>query len=1614
MRGYLPNLHQRGRTALGLWAAAGCAALLLPALLACGSGSSSSTPPVQGPKPTISSFTATPASLSKGGSSTLAWTTADATSLAIDQGVGSVTGKTSVSVSPASSLTYTLTATNAAGSATAQVAVTVADLPVIASFVPLKSPVYAGEGTTLQWAVTGAATLAIDQGVGSVTGKTSIAVTPAQKTVYTLTATNSGGGAATRQTTIDVILPAGPVAQAGPDLTIATAKTLLTPAPGQIAYLDGRGSYGTTWLWSVKSGPGTGRLTSANTPMTGFVATVAGAYTLELAVSDGYARSAKDTVIVTAVADADGDGLVDANDPDRDGDGFPNSTDKFPDNKAAHYDSNNDGKSNFETADEDGDGVPDILDDFPFDATKSAYPKYAEKKETSSWNQNDGISMAEVAGTAPLAITGVCKALDGSGKMVPDLDYYKISFPGPGRYSAVATFSNLAFSPSMAMLKATGEALDTSRGNIPPLPGLAGIAFVVPAAGDYYLSITDGNGFSGSDWSYTIKTFVDDDMDGISTDMERAIDSNEYSADSDGDGIPDYVEIMYVLKDPAKYWDQDGDGLPPWWDTDSDGDGIPDAIEYYSAARFPNLDAATLARLNDPDGDGIPNFLDTDSDGNGVPDSVEVGPNPEAPLDTDKDGIPDYLDTDDDGDGILDVNEPATRLVPAATTVNAADEKAGTAIRITAAGNTALKVNDVARAGDALLLVGTHLPSSVTGVNLLITGKTGTLNLAPTSADATGVRLTWPAGIGNGLVDLALVVAGKVSNSISILQVGSSTPVLTKLALNASYSSVTLTGVNLVGNLSVQFNGATAAITGYAPGTSLTLSLPSAAKSGPVAVQTGADLSNALFLNRVRALPGKVTRPTGSSVDVTRLDVSWGLALSAETAPLADGSFTAVANLQGPTVLTALLPATPFDDANPSYTAFLLGLALKDDTSLALDVNGTALALVWGAIQPDKLLAEGSLAALRTQLQAMPEMTALAGVLASKLAADPYVLAKADPQIKAAASAAILAGANLVKAKLPAATRPRLGAGSATVTPAEVDDILVYERNSSGNVSVENDTQLFLSVKITGVDGKVMVDHIRSWQRWNDMVGPQGFGLLFWASTQDYDFPKGKNCTVQVATPGFMIDHDPKTLPPYEVGKLLIMRTLVERTVWPTFNAAVGADLNPSAITEIVLDKLPNMPDFMQKLNDHDFTGAGGMILKMLWEDVASLPPGPVTKAIAKSLGPDFAEKLLAKMAAKIGAKFIPGIGQIALAYEVAGYMNTGISVSKAFADVAASDGLINFDVKFPLQITSVSPNKVQADGKNKSFLIKGTGFTEVVRSDWWGNSSTLRPEITLTDAAGHTVIKAPYSINADGTEMNVVVPGAFFDATALKGPIGIKLHHPTDDTSANSNAELSPAIEVVTALVLSSISPAKGPTRTVATLYGAGFSAVVTDNEVTVGGKATLITSSSETALSLVIPADLTAGPQSVVARVKSNGTWGAWSSALTYTVEAGTVQITVMDDGGAKDDAFALYVDGVYIGTMYATDTSYSKTYTLNLSAGQHTAMLLGVEAPDSIGTYAISFSGVSNLAGDATGGSDLVPGVRKYYTFTVAGSASAAVPLLEAFPYRALPSRAEPTRP
>lgn len=147
--------------------------------------------------------------------------------------------------------------------------------------------------------------------------------------------------------------------------------------------------------------------------------------------------------------------------------------------------------------------------------------------------------------------------------------------------------------------------------------------------------------------------------------------------DSDDDGIPDNIEaqttVGYIppsgvdandngIDDAYENngnlglipIDSDGDGIPDYVDDDSDDDGVPDSIEAHDFDQDGIPDVVWLGSDKDNDGldDGYEGDTQIDDD---VNDEIN-DPNTDLP-DTDQDGIPDYRDIDDDDDGIVTSDE---------------------------------------------------------------------------------------------------------------------------------------------------------------------------------------------------------------------------------------------------------------------------------------------------------------------------------------------------------------------------------------------------------------------------------------------------------------------------------------------------------------------------------------------------------------------------------------------------------------------------------------------------------------------------------------------------------------------------------------------------------------------------------------------------------------------------------------------------------------------------------------------------------------------------------------------------------------------------------------------
>lgn len=196
------------------------------------SDSGTGTTPASG-VPVINSFTASPDAVPAGGYSTLSWDVSNATSVSISPTIGNVDPASGSGIVTLGSATtqFILTATNAAGSATSSVTVTIADgsgLPLINSFTASPAVISPGASSTLSWNVSGAAQITLT-GFGAVDSSGSNAVSPASTTNYTLTATSSGGSWVSQTVTV-MVTSGGTLPMALPDLIIQSITKVETSA----------------------------------------------------------------------------------------------------------------------------------------------------------------------------------------------------------------------------------------------------------------------------------------------------------------------------------------------------------------------------------------------------------------------------------------------------------------------------------------------------------------------------------------------------------------------------------------------------------------------------------------------------------------------------------------------------------------------------------------------------------------------------------------------------------------------------------------------------------------------------------------------------------------------------------------------------------------------------------------------------------------------------------------------------------------------------------------------------------------------------------------------------------------------------------------------------------------------------------------------------------------------------------------------------------------------------------------------------------------------------------------------------------------------------------------
>lgn len=159
--------------------------------------------------PVIVSFAPNPATIDFGQSSSLQWVVQNATTVTIDNSIGTVGLTGSHAISPAASTTYTITATNAVGTVTAKTTLTVITSVQILSFTATPSSTLSGGTSILVCDTKGAVSVNVN-GVVFTTSTAVESVHVITTTTYNCTATAADGQTASAQTTVTVAGPIDP------------------------------------------------------------------------------------------------------------------------------------------------------------------------------------------------------------------------------------------------------------------------------------------------------------------------------------------------------------------------------------------------------------------------------------------------------------------------------------------------------------------------------------------------------------------------------------------------------------------------------------------------------------------------------------------------------------------------------------------------------------------------------------------------------------------------------------------------------------------------------------------------------------------------------------------------------------------------------------------------------------------------------------------------------------------------------------------------------------------------------------------------------------------------------------------------------------------------------------------------------------------------------------------------------------------------------------------------------------------------------------------------------------------------------------------------------------
>jgi len=272
-----------------------------------GTATASVTVAVTYPAPTVS-ISAVPETILLGESSTLTWSSTNADSAVIDQGIGTVASNGSVTVSPTETTTYTITVTGPSGTATAEVTVNISPIGISITSpldgVTLSRPDTLVQGTIIN-PLGNEVGVNINGTVAMVYGNQFVAnhvpLEEGENTITTI-ATDADGNTATASITINAATTGNYIGvTANTESSVSPLETMLE-VDGSFSFAQSSISY---------TGPGTVEfLDSTNPNAYNIKITTPGIYFFTAEVTDDQSNTYTDTIAAVVLDQAQLDALL--------------------------------------------------------------------------------------------------------------------------------------------------------------------------------------------------------------------------------------------------------------------------------------------------------------------------------------------------------------------------------------------------------------------------------------------------------------------------------------------------------------------------------------------------------------------------------------------------------------------------------------------------------------------------------------------------------------------------------------------------------------------------------------------------------------------------------------------------------------------------------------------------------------------------------------------------------------------------------------------------------------------------------------------------------------------------------------------------------------------------------------------------------------------------------------------------------------------------------------------------------------------------------------------------------------------------------------------------------